>query len=110
MSAIVGLYYLDRRPVESHDISRMVDVLAHRGPDGAKIWCDGAIGLGHCMLWTTPESIGEQLPLHRGDRKSTRLNSSHLVISYAVFCLKKKKTKHNIIIIRPKPITDQSLT
>src|SRR5256885_11722525 len=30
------------------------------------------------------------------DRKSTRLNSSHLVISYAVFCLKKKKTNiHN---------------
>src|SRR2546426_5048779 len=28
---------------------------------------------------------------HWGDRKSTRLNSSHLVISYAVFCLKKKK-------------------
>src|SRR5436190_5906034 len=27
----------------------------------------------------------------RGDRKSTRLNSSHTVISYAVFCLKKKK-------------------
>src|SRR2546426_4873733 len=32
-----------------------------------------------------------------GDRKSTRLNSSHLVISYAVFCLKKKKKKkHNV--------------
>src|SRR5256885_1098693 len=34
---------------------------------------------------------------HRPDRKSTRLNSSHLVISYAVFCLKKKnihKTTH----------------
>src|SRR5256885_7330104 len=29
------------------------------------------------------------------DRKSTRLNSSHLVISYAVFCLKKKKTIAN---------------
>src|SRR5947208_5856932 len=28
--------------------------------------------------------------LHRGDRKSTRLNSSHQIISYAVFCLKKK--------------------
>src|SRR5256885_11810374 len=28
------------------------------------------------------------------DRKSTRLNSSHLVISYAVFCLKKKKQSH----------------
>src|SRR5437667_11555596 len=31
----------------------------------------------------------------RGDRKSTRLNSSHITISYAVFCLKKKKNnKH----------------
>src|SRR2546426_8214960 len=30
--------------------------------------------------------------LPRTDRKSTRLNSSHLVISYAVFCLKKKKS------------------
>src|SRR5256885_3842870 len=29
----------------------------------------------------------------RGDRKSTRLNSSHLVISYAVFCLKKKRKR-----------------
>src|ERR1039457_1186052 len=29
------------------------------------------------------------------DRKSTRLNSSHLVISYAVFCLKKKNTNNN---------------
>src|SRR5205807_8668722 len=29
-----------------------------------------------------------------GDRKSTRLNSSHLVISYAVFCLKKKNNKY----------------
>src|SRR5690606_40797465 len=31
------------------------------------------------------------LVLHSGDRKSTRLNSSHVKISYAVFCLKKKK-------------------
>src|SRR2546426_6502412 len=34
----------------------------------------------------------------RPDRKSTRLNSSHLVISYAVFCLKKKKKKKTYII------------
>src|SRR5256885_3980310 len=38
------------------------------------------------------EPAGEE-----GDRKSTRLNSSHLVISYAVFCLKKKTTpQHHI--------------
>src|SRR5256885_8204999 len=33
----------------------------------------------------------------RGDRKSTRLNSSHLVISYAVFCLKKKKQNEKTV-------------
>src|SRR2546427_5450815 len=37
----------------------------------------------------TPCSCGRS----RGDRKSTRLNSSHSQISYAVFCLKKKKKK-----------------
>src|SRR2546426_1331007 len=45
-----------------------------------------AIGLMH--LWDFVSAL-EQNPLE--DRKSTRLNSSHLVISYAVFCLKKKK-------------------
>src|SRR5256886_10784670 len=34
-------------------------------------------------------------PCERQDRKSTRLNSSHSQISYAVFCLKKKKTQSN---------------
>src|SRR5256885_9540908 len=33
------------------------------------------------------------------DRKSTRLNSSHLVISYAVFCLKKKKKNNSFLSI-----------
>src|SRR5690242_21587817 len=36
---------------------------------------------------------GEERPGHEVDRKSTRLNSSHMSISYAVFCLKKKKKK-----------------
>src|SRR5438034_3765623 len=37
------------------------------------------------------EGVGLRAADQRGDRKSTRLNSSHTVISYAVFCLKKKK-------------------
>src|SRR5438132_9964286 len=41
--------------------------------------------------------LGTNLTPHRrADRKSTRLNSSHTVISYAVFCLKKKKKKKNL--------------
>src|SRR5256885_7981879 len=38
----------------------------------------------------TTLSVAVLMLFTRGDRKSTRLNSSHLVISYAVFCLKKK--------------------
>src|SRR5438132_11623685 len=34
------------------------------------------------------------------DRKSTRLNSSHTVISYAVFCLKKKKNKKKVLVLK----------
>src|SRR5205807_9505844 len=39
--------------------------------------------------------LGAAVEQRMRDRKSTRLNSSHLVISYAVFCLKKKKKKQN---------------
>src|SRR5256885_7200004 len=42
---------------------------------------------GRSLCSTADTSIAPMMP----DRKSTRLNSSHLVISYAVFCLKKKK-------------------
>src|SRR5690606_41489695 len=45
--------------------------------------------LNYCMLLPGPEA--QQLAIYIGDRKSTRLNSSHVKISYAVFCLKKKK-------------------
>src|SRR2546421_3791979 len=57
---------------------------------------------GNCSLQQMPD-----LPSHvrrigtigtTGDRKSTRLNSSHDQISYAVFCLKKKKTTHQAFL------------
>src|SRR5258708_22997049 len=51
---------------------------------------------GKVLLWEA-HSIRSQVPR---DRKSTRLNSSHQIISYAVFCFKKKK---NSIIIGPHP-------
>src|SRR5256885_6079934 len=46
----------------------------------------------HRQGWQFANGLSRTAPAHyRPDRKSTRLNSSHLVISYAVFCLKKKK-------------------
>src|SRR2546426_11735469 len=56
---------------------------------------DGGEGTVQALVDATGGEIVQQIvtgPLGE-DRKSTRLNSSHLVISYAVFCLKKKKKK-----------------
>src|SRR5258705_2541782 len=44
-----------------------------------------------------------------GDRKSTRLNSSHLGISYAVFCLKKKKQRGNLRNINDCLLSTQNI-
>src|SRR5256885_11746666 len=59
---------------------------------GVRGWCwrrgDGRRGAARAGVARNP-----------GDRKSTRLNSSHLVISYAVFCLKKKKKIKTILLV-----------
>src|SRR5256885_13274776 len=49
------------------------------------------------ILWMMDMSLTSEISFD-GDRKSTRLNSSHLVISYAVFCLKKKKNANLSIL------------
>ena len=40
----------------------MLGTLAHRGPDGSRLWQEDAVCLGHQMLWATPESLTETLP------------------------------------------------
>src|SRR5437660_3326292 len=50
-----------------------------------------------CFKSAFPASGSTWIPNTLGDRKSTRLNSSHVAISYAVFCLKKKKIQHTHI-------------
>src|SRR5437773_5781246 len=48
---------------------------------------------GEHAVYEGARSVEEVDELRRRDRKSTRLNSSHITISYAVFCLKKKRKK-----------------
>src|SRR2546422_6045619 len=55
---------------------------------GPAMFANGGTVMKTAELW----DVGSDAPLLR-DRKSTRLNSSHGYISYAVFCLKKKKQK-----------------
>jgi asparagine synthase (glutamine-hydrolysing) len=63
MSGIAGIYYLDGRPVERADVQRMLDSVAHRGPDGSGMWVDGSVALGSQLLRVTPESAKETQPL-----------------------------------------------
>ncbi|MBI3591536.1 MAG: hypothetical protein HY094_09210 [Candidatus Melainabacteria bacterium] len=69
MSGIIGIYFFDKRPVEKHHLEKMLEAISYRGPDDSGIWFEGAIGLGNCLLRTTPESLNEKLPLisKRGD-------------------------------------------
>src|SRR5256885_11014885 len=58
-------------------------------------------------LWPGDRPLPLSRPLTARDRKSTRLNSSHLVISYAVFCLKKKNRP--LLRVRKSPISSVAI-
>lgn len=62
MSGIAGIYYLDGRPVEQGNLQRMLDSIAHRGPDGSGVWTMGSVALGCQLLRVTPESVNETQP------------------------------------------------
>src|SRR5438045_2794879 len=94
----------DRRPV----LGALALVLVA----GRALEARGRVGLGLVQRLLLQQRVGQRLELvpvvadHRQrllvalleDRKSTRLNSSHLGISYAVFCLKKKKKDKKITL------------
>src|SRR2546426_4638709 len=86
-----------RRPPRSTLFPYTTLFRSRRG-GGAAVQCD-AKGCARQRPDGPLRDVGEQHCDRRNrgceDRKSTRLNSSHLVISYAVFCLKKKKKKKN---------------
>src|SRR5256885_13165341 len=71
-----------------HDALPIFEVL--RRSDGAPLEVVQVAHAAGCKLPDGP--VADRVTATGEDRKSTRLNSSHLVISYAVFCLKKKNT------------------
>src|SRR3712207_7256585 len=74
-------------------VARQVDALVHarRHADAA----DEAVGVHRLVVVAARDDQRHDQPR---DRKSTRLNSSHANISYAVFCLKKKKNLYSVLI------------
>jgi asparagine synthase (glutamine-hydrolysing) len=62
MSGIAGIFHRNGNRVSNTDIQQMLDAIAHRGRDASQVWTGANAGLGNCLLWTTPESLHEQLP------------------------------------------------
>ncbi|MDD5131799.1 MAG: asparagine synthase (glutamine-hydrolyzing) [bacterium] len=50
MCGVAGILNTDKKPVSSPALKRMVEAIAHRGPDGLDFYLDRFIGLGHCRL------------------------------------------------------------
>src|SRR5205807_5417799 len=85
------IYRLQRHAAEQHPAPRRV----HQAQEHAQPTRLAAAGAAGHADRLAVEHLQRRA---RQDRKSTRLNSSHLVISYAVFCLKKKKiNKYNTV-------------
>jgi asparagine synthase (glutamine-hydrolysing) len=67
MSGIFGLFNQDGAPVRGVDLAAMASLLERRGPDRTGTWHEGAIGLGHTLLATTPELVFEHQPLRHAE-------------------------------------------
>jgi asparagine synthase (glutamine-hydrolysing) len=64
MSGICGIFRFDGGAAEARDLDRQMARLAHRGPDRARTWVAGSVGLGHLMMRITREDQFDVQPLH----------------------------------------------
>jgi asparagine synthase (glutamine-hydrolysing) len=71
MSSIYGILHYNQKPVTADDLAIMESPLAHWAADARGMWFNDSIGLGHLMLYNTPESLNEKLPLHQSDSRLT---------------------------------------
>src|SRR3989454_8807101 len=92
--AIVGREGLTQVADEAA-LGRVIDQVLARSPRAIEDYKRGKTAAAKALVGQVMKATGGKANpgIVNRDRKSTRLNSSHLVISYAVFCLKKKKNK-----------------
>ena len=63
MSSIFGIFHRDNKPVDKEIICKMSDSMSYWHPDDRGMWFHDQVALGHAMLWNTPESRFEKLPV-----------------------------------------------
>jgi asparagine synthase (glutamine-hydrolysing) len=70
MCGIAGIFHAETpKPVDPARVERMCDALAHRGPDGAGVWTDHGVGLGHRRL-SIIDVAGSPQPMHSADGRA----------------------------------------
>ncbi len=70
MCGIAGIFHAETpKPVDPSRVERMCDALAHRGPDGAGVWTDHGVGLGHRRL-SIIDLAGSPQPMHSADGRA----------------------------------------
>lgn len=68
MSDIAGIFYLNGRPVDPVDLTRMITFDTCWSTDDSGIWIEGSIGLAHRMHYVTSESLHERYPINHDGR------------------------------------------
>ncbi len=63
MSGIFGIFNRNGKPVEKETVNTILDAMSFWEPDERNTWINESVALGHTMLWNTPESKYEHLPL-----------------------------------------------
>ncbi|HSJ78412.1 MAG TPA: XrtA/PEP-CTERM system amidotransferase [Erythrobacter sp.] len=70
MCGIAGIFHAETpKPVDPARVERMCDALVHRGPDGAGVWTDHGVGLGHRRL-SIIDVAGSPQPMHSADGRA----------------------------------------
>lgn len=65
MSAFFGIFDRSGKKIDKKTADAMLDAMCYWDPDDQGIYIDSSVALGHAMLWNTPESKYEHLPLHK---------------------------------------------
>jgi asparagine synthase (glutamine-hydrolysing) len=103
MSSIAGIYKENGEPVRDSELQSMLDALHHWDADDRSQLVDGPVGLGHLMLYNTPESKYERLPY--------RALGSGLIITADARIDNREELfqKMDITADKDKPVTDSRL-
>lgn len=78
MCGIAGTVDFDGRSVDRSTIQRMIDTIAHRGPDGEGVWTEGPVGLDHRRLAVLDPSPAGARPMRPRPRQPPLMSPSGL--------------------------------